>query len=94
MGVIARRRPLTGISARYATAVLWRGLDAAGHSAGDGADGRGRSGRDVVPISARSVNGDRTLTLFYKGRYRGKHPSPAGELKRSVRNVSPVRAEY
>jgi len=65
MGVIARRRPLPGISARYVTAVLWRGLDAAGHSAGDGADGRGRSGRDVVPISARSVNGDRTLTLFF-----------------------------
>ena len=36
MGVIARRRPLPGISARYVRAVLWRGLDAAGHSADEG----------------------------------------------------------
>ena len=36
MGVIARRRPLPGNSARYVRGVLWRGLDTAGHSEGKG----------------------------------------------------------
>ena len=66
MGVIARRRPLPGNSARYVRAVLWRGLDTAGHSEGKGGQmAGGRRGREVVPISARSVNGYRIVTIFF-----------------------------
>ena len=65
MGVIARRRPLPGNSARYVRAVLWRGLDTAAHSEGKGDEmAGGRRGRGVVPISARPVNGDRIVTIF------------------------------